>query len=226
MQDFRRYAVYWAPQPGDWASAAADWLGWDPQTGRAAVQPDLGVPLADWTLEPRKYGFHGTVKAPFRLAERWERDQVSACIETLCAKFAPVTLRGLSLCRIGTFLALTPDGDAGALTALAAGMVMGLDAARAPLTPAEIQRRRPERLTQVQRDHLERWGYPFVLDEFQFHLSVSGSLAPTDLDRLQPLAEAHFTPHAPRPFVLSDLCLFGEAEDGRFHLLSRHALTG
>jgi putative phosphonate metabolism protein len=225
MQEFRRYAVYWAPE-GAWARAAAEWLGWDPATGCVAAQPDLGVPLADWTAEPRKYGFHGTVKAPFRLATGWDQLRLLASIETLFARLAPIRLEGLSLCRIGGFLALTPDGDAAALAGLAAAAVTGLDAARAPLTPDEVQRRRPERLSPVQRGFLDRWGYPYVLGEFQFHLTLSGHLAPDDLDRLQPLAAAHFAPHLPRPFVISDLCLFGEAEDGRFHLIRRHALTG
>jgi len=226
MQDFRRYAVYWAPSPGAWEEAAAEWLGWNPATGKAALQPDLRVPLAIWTEEPRKYGFHGTVKAPFRLAEGWDRDRLSAAIRVLCASLAPVSLAGLSLRRIGSFLALTPDGGEAGLQALAAEVVAGLDAARAPLTEAEVQKRRPERLSVVQRAFLDRWGYPYVMGEFRFHLSVSGSLAPTDLDLLQPLAEAYFASHLPRPFVIAELCLFGEAEDGRFHLVSRHALGG
>ena len=78
MQGFRRYAMYWAPSPGAWEAAAAEWLGWNPATGKVALQPDLQVPLAVWTEEPRKYGFHGTVKAPFRLAEGWDRDRLSA----------------------------------------------------------------------------------------------------------------------------------------------------
>jgi putative phosphonate metabolism protein len=226
MTDFRRYAIYWAPPAGDWAQAAAQWLGWDPEAGRDRPQPDLGVPLADWTEEPRKYGFHGTLKAPFRLAEGWNQDRLSASIETLSRTLAPAALAGLALRRIGGFLALTVDGDAGALQALAARVVAELDAARAPLTPSEIQRRRPERLTPAQRTLLDLWGYPYVMAEFQFHLTLSGSLDQADLDRLQPLAAAHFAPHLPRPFVISALSLFGEAEDGRFHLLSRHALTG
>lgn len=226
MQGFRRYAMYWAPSPGAWEAAAAEWLGWNPATGKVALQPDLQVPLAVWTEEPRKYGFHGTVKAPFRLAEGWDRDRLSAAIRALCASLAPVLLAGLSLRRIGSFLALTPDGDAAGLQALAAEVVAGLDAARAPLTEAEVQKRRPERLSVDQRDLLDRWGYPYVMGEFRFHLSVSGSLAPADLDRLHPLAEAYFAPHLPRPLDIAELCLFGEAEDGRFHLVSRHRLGG
>ena len=226
MQDFRRYAIYWAPSPGGGADVAGHWLGWNPATGKAVPQPALPAPLAAWAKAPRKYGFHGTIKAPFRLAEGWDQDRLSACVKELCAKLVRVSLPGLFLRRVGSFLALTPDGEGAGLEALAARVVTDLDAARAPLTAGEIQRRRPERVSPDQRALLDRWGYPFVMGEFRFHLSVSGPLAAADLDRLHPIAEAYFAPHLPRPFVIAELCLFGEAEDGRFHLVSRHSLGG
>ena len=65
----KRYAVYYAPQARGFAMAAASWLGWDLLAGRTVAQPVLPVPLADWTAEPRKYGFQGTLKPPFRLIE-------------------------------------------------------------------------------------------------------------------------------------------------------------
>ena len=225
MQDFRRYAVYWVP-PGDWAEAAAHWLGWDPLKGVELALPALGTALDGWTEEPRKYGFHGTIKAPFRLAHGWDQVRLSDGLEALCAGLAPTVLPGLALRRIGAFLALTAQGDAAALMAPAAEVVGGLDAARAPLTAAEVQRRRPERLTPGQRALLDRWGYPYVIGEFQFHLMLSGRLAAADPDRMQPVAKAYFAPHLPRPFVLGDLCLFAEALDGRFHLIRRYPLAG
>ena len=69
---FARYAIYWAPDPGPLADWAARWLGWDPAGGMDLVHPDLPAlprPVAEITATPRKYGFHGTVKPPFRLAE-------------------------------------------------------------------------------------------------------------------------------------------------------------
>ena len=73
---------------------------------------------------------------------------------------------------------------------------------------------------------LGRWGYPYVLEEFRFHLTLSGSLGPAEVDAVMGVLGPWLAPLLPRPFVIEDLCLFGEDAAGRFHLLSRHALTG
>jgi hypothetical protein len=108
---------------------------------------------------------------------------------------------------------------------LAADVVRILDPFRAPLTAAEVARRRPERLTARQRDLLAAYGYPFVMEEFQFHLTLSGRLKPEDAPRLHAAAKAHFAGLIPQPFDLQDLCLCGEDQAGRFHLLHRYALS-
>lgn len=229
MTDYRRYAIYYAPPAGDFARRTAEWLGWDVQTGQDMAQPDLPglpLPLADLTTDPRKYGFHGTIKAPFRLAEGADAAGLSAAVTALAARLAPVVLPGLALKRLGGFLALVPEGDETELMALAAEVVTGLDAFRAPLTEAEIARRRPERLNPRQRDLLAQWGYPYVLEEFRFHLTLSDKLDEAEGAALAAVAAGYFEGSLPRPFAIGDLCLFGEDAAGRFHLLSRHALTG
>ncbi len=225
MDEFNRYAIYWAPESGALARMTAAWLGWDPDSGMAVAQPDLGVPLADLTSDPRRYGFHGTIKAPFRLAEDVSRGELSAALVRVCADAAPVVLTGLQLRQIERFLALTPEGDAATLTALAARVVQHLDPCRAALTDAEIARRRPDRLNPRQRELLATYGYPHVMEQFQFHLTLSNNLTEVEAAMLRPHAERLFLPLLPRPFRIDSLCLFGEARDG-FHLLERHALTG
>lgn len=215
----RRYAVYYAPAPGAFAEAAATWLGWDPVAGRPVIQPDLPVDLARLTLDPRKYGFHGTIKAPFRLTA--DVQTLSQALHDLAAQLAPVHLPGLHLGLLDHFMALTPLGDLAALQFLAARVVEGLDTLRAPLTAAEIARRRPERLSERQRALLDRYGYPYVMEQFQFHLTLSGPLMPAEQAVLLPLARQHFATCLPTPFVIDALCLFGEAGDGQFHILQR-----
>lgn len=217
---FQRYAVYWVGQ-GEFAALGAAWLGWDNVAGVAIDQP-AGV--APWTEEPRRYGFHGTVKAPFRLAPGWDQPRLCAAFAGLCAGLAPVVLQGLTMARLGSFLALVPRGDAAALQDLAFAVVRGLDAARAPLTPAEIARRRPESLSPRKRQLLDEWGYPHVAEEFRFHLTLSSSLPADVLTQVEPRAAGHFDP-LPRPFAITDLGLLGESE-GRFRLIARHDLTG
>ncbi|MEI6097527.1 MAG: DUF1045 domain-containing protein [Alphaproteobacteria bacterium] len=228
MENFKRYAIYWAPE-GALAQTAAQWLGWDPLLAQPMPQPDLPNlprPLADLTADPRKYGFHGTIKAPFRLAEGLTQSDLSAALHRFCAHTSPLTLIGLDLTLIEGFLALIPKGEAAALNDLAARAVIELDRCRAPLTEAEIARRRPERLTPRQRDLLAAYGYPHVLEAFQFHLTLSGPLTEAEAAALLPPATAMFTPVIPHPFQINDLCLFAEDQIGRFHLLERHALTG
>lgn len=210
----------------DWT---ARWLGWDAARGVAAGHPDIaGLPCAVETITaiPRKYGFHGTVKPPFRLAPGTTADELHAATGALCARLGPIALPGLALHRIGGFLALTPEGDPTALTRLAAEVVERLDRFRAPPEADEIARRRPDRLTGRQRDLLARWGYPYVMDEFRFHLTLTGDL-PEDQARATEAALAPvLAPILPRPFRIDSLCLFGEGQDGMFRVLHRYALSG
>lgn len=229
MDKFTRYAVYWAPAPGPLADFTAGWLGWDPAAGRAVAHPDLpGLPLpvAELTETPRKYGFHGTLKAPFRLAEGMTVEEPDAAAARLAARTAPVLLDGMRTARIGTFLALVPEGDATALNALAATLVAELDEFRAPLTAADLARRKADSLPPRQRELLERWGYPHVMEDFRFHLTLTGAFDADLLDALRERIDPLLVPLLPRPFAIDAVCLFGEAADGRFHLLHRYTLSG
>ncbi|MEI4469923.1 DUF1045 domain-containing protein [Frigidibacter sp. MR17.24] len=228
MNDFRRYAVYWAPPAGDLADFTARWLGWDAAAGRERAHPalpGLPQPVAELTDTPRKYGFHGTLKPPFRLVDGADPARLCAAVERLAAGLAPVRLQGLRLARLGRFLALVPEGDTAGLAALAATLVRELDPWRAPLTTEDILRRHAARLNPGQKALLDRWGYPYVMDEFRFHLTLTGALADeAEAEAVAVALEPEIAPYLPRPLEIEDICLFGEAEDGRFHILHRYPL--
>lgn len=229
MDPMKRYAVYFAPRPGAFADCAAEWLGWDAARGVAVAQPDLpGLPrpVAALTADPRKYGFHGTIRAPFRPAPGVSGDAVAQAVAGLAARLAPARCTGLRLANLHGFLALVPDGPDDAIRALGAAVVEGTEALRAPLTPEEVARRRPESLTPPQRALLDRWGYPYVMDEFRFHLTLTDRLAAEEVQAVAAVLGAHVAPVLPRPFAIEDLCLFGEDAAGRFHLIHRYALSG
>ena len=85
MADHPRYAIYYAPAPGSGLDRfGATLLGCDAFTGDDLPFPE-GVLQAtpDWrglTGDPRKYGFHATLKAPMSLAPgRTEAELISAC---------------------------------------------------------------------------------------------------------------------------------------------------
>lgn len=229
MEQMKRYAIYYAPEAGLFAERAAEWLGWDAATGAQVAQPDLRIlprPVSVLTAEPRKYGFHGTLKPPFRLAAGKTPETLMAGVAALAARLPACETEGLALTRLGRFLALCPTGDTTGLATLAAEVVRRLDSFRAPLTEDEIARRRPERLTPRQRELLDLWGYPYVMEEFRFHLTLTGGLEPWEMATVETALTERFAPVQPAPFRVNDLCLFGEAQDGRFHLLHRYALTG
>lgn len=219
----KRYAVYYAPRDGDFAARAAAWLGREPAGG--GPKPDLpGITPADITAEPRRYGFHGTIRAPFRPAAGLAQADIAQAVSMLAARLAPVICSGLRLENLQGFLALIPEGNQGALHALGAEVVMATNPLRAPLSEAEIARRRPETLTPRQRELLAKWGYPFVMEEFGFHLTLTDRLP--DAAAVMPALQAYFAHVLPRPFVIEDLCLFAEDAEGVFHLLHRYPLTG
>lgn len=229
MTEFQRYAIYWAPGAGALADKAAAWLGWDPVLGCDRAQPALAglpLPLSEITDTPRKYGFHATIKPPFRLVDGASETGLDRALGALAGRLAPVVLPGLRLAQLGNFLALTPESESPALAALAAQVVRDLDPYRAPLSPEDIIRRQIGKLSDSQRDLLDRWGYPYVMDEYRFHLTLTGKLACDQAKALQPILADYLGPDLPRPFALDELCLFGEARDGRFHILNRYALTG
>ncbi len=229
IDGFARYALYWVPEPGALADFGAAWLGWDAARGAEAAHPHvpgLPAPVAAITAEPRKYGLHATIKAPFRLAEGQTAAALHAAAADLCASLAPAEAEGLRIGAIGPWLALLPEGDPAGLNALAAAVVAGLDAFRAPPTAAETARRRPETLTPRQRALFDRWGYPFVMDEFFFHITLSGRLGEADRAAVRSALAARIGPLLPRPFRLDRLALCGEGADGRFRVLHRYTLSG
>ena len=68
-----RCAVYFVPEVGsDWWQAGSQWLGRCAASGALFPPPHIdGVEPAQFqtlTAEPRRYGWHATLKAPFRLA--------------------------------------------------------------------------------------------------------------------------------------------------------------
>ncbi|WP_259988569.1 DUF1045 domain-containing protein [Sulfitobacter sp. S190] len=221
---FERYAVYFTPQ-GGLAEKGAAWLGWDIARGRSSLHPVLaGVDLAEVTRVPRKYGFHATIKPPFHLAQGQTAQALAADLEKLAGDLAAVTLTTLSVSRLGRFVALKPVGDTAALADLAARVVTGLDTYRAPASKSELARRRKRKLSVAQERYLTAWGYPYVMDEFRFHMTLTSPVE--DAARIVPLAVSFFRDVLPTPFCLDALTLVGQDADGMFHEIDRFALTG
>ncbi len=213
-----RAAVYWAPDLDDPLHAAGSaWLGRDAETAAVLAQPGLPDIVA-LTADPRGYGLHATLKPPFRLARPYNdlRDAVAG----FAAAQPGFDLPPLSVADLDGFLALREDAPCPALHALADAAVMDLDAFRAEATPEEIARRRPDRLTPRQRDNLASWGYPHVLADWRFHVTLTRRLTPAESGVIRPAAEAFVGPAAARPRRVAAVCLFVQAGPGAPFLIA------
>ena len=207
-----RAAIYATPAPGsDLARLAGLWLGRDAFTGVATRPSD---PVHDPVVaEPARYGFHATLRAPFRPNHDGSLDALSGRLADFCGTRPAPVIRNLTLAQLGTFLALVPGEPEPTLHALEAEVLDAFEPFRAPLDGDEIARRRPDRLSERQREHLERWGYPFVLDEYRFHMTLTGSL-PGPTDAIHRDLERHFAPVLGRPLAVDGLGLFVEPAPG------------
>ena len=207
-----RAAVYATPAPGsELARLAGLWLGRDAFTGAVTRAAD---PVRDpMVAEAARYGFHATLRAPFRLQDGSSLDALSDRLATFCAARPAPVIRNPTLAQLGTFLALVPGEPEPGLHTLEAEVLDAFEPFRAPLLPDEIARRRPERLSERQREHLARWGYPFVLEEFRFHMTLTGSL-PGSTDAIRQDLERHFAAVLRRPLAVDGLGLFVEPAPG------------
>lgn len=228
----RRYAIFYAPVRGSTLDRfGASWLGWDADAGIEVPRPDIAGlrrdEIVDVTATPRRYGFHGTLKPPMALTPGRSIEELSAAVAAFAAKEAPFVLDGLRLGRLGSFLALVPTGDTAALSGLAARVVEAFDGFRAPATEAEISKRRKAGLSSRQEELLMAWGYPYVMDEFRFHLTLTGAMPDHDLAKLEAALQPCLAPIATAVVSVRELCIFADSGDGTpLCLVRRIPMTG
>ncbi|MFL9994717.1 DUF1045 domain-containing protein [Paraburkholderia sediminicola] len=177
-----RFAVYYAPsRESAWWQAGSAWLGRDAESGAPCVSPqpeDLARPLADLTEAPRRYGWHGTLVAPFRLADGVTQHDLLGATREWASTQSPFALL-VEAATLGDFVALRPadpEGEA-KLRHVASSALQTLHGLRAKAPAADLARRLAAPLSERQRALLIEWGYPYVFDEFRFHMTLSNSLA-------------------------------------------------
>lgn len=176
-----RCAVYFVPAiHSEWWQAGSHWLGRCAASGASYAPPDIyGVTPAEFqtcTADPRRYGWHATLKAPFSLAAGQNLGTLRSAMRELADSLPAFEMPRLKVSTLGRFLALRPDGDTSDINATAAACVKRLHPLAQPLTEAELARRRQAPLSPEQDRSLREWGYPWVFEHFQFHLSLTGAL--------------------------------------------------
>ena len=182
MADYPRYAIYHAPAPGsDLDRFGAHLLGYDAYCGADLPFPNDIIRMApDWrdmTKDPRKYGFHATLKAPMSLASGKTEPELLAACEAFAGKPRAIPVITPVVGSISGFIAVLPAAPSPELERLAEDCTREFDSFRALLTAEDRARRNPSDLTPKQREYLDRWGYPYVMEEFRFHMTLTGPLA-------------------------------------------------
>jgi hypothetical protein len=235
-----RYAAYFAPAyDSPWWQSGSAWLGRCAVSGRALKQPPVpGLdPLQQQrlTAAPRRYGWHATLRAPFALAPGIDLDTLRGQLRRIAGAQRPFTLPALKVTLLDGFLALQPGAAGGspgnearaAIDAVASACVRGLQQLAAPLAEEEVQRRRAGGLTAEEDALMLRWGYPYVLERFHFHLSLTGLLrdaAPVAAAALHEAAVRWFAPLPPCRF--DSIALFAEPAPGADFVLLEHVALG
>jgi len=226
-QKFDRYAVYYSPPPeAPIQQFASRWFGRDTMTGenrRRMRLKGFGLEdLAGITASPARYGFHATLKAPFRLSAEASYADLLQSARKLATQLEPIAPLRLVLGELSGFLALRPDRDQGPIGAVADACTTELDRYRAALNEQERARRLNGALTDRQIQHLDRWGYPYILDDFRFHMTLTKRLDEPLRSRLFDALAAHVADALATSFDLDSLCLFGDPGHGRpFQFLDR-----
>ncbi len=220
-----RYAIYYAPPANaDLWHFGSTAIGYDAVTGNDLPIPEVDgyAPdaLAAMTADPRLYGFHATLKPPFHLADGKSEASLITAAEQFAAARSAFDI-DLQLSAIGDFLALIPAAHSAPLHALADDCVSAFDPYRAPLTEADRARRLASPLGERQLRYLDQWGYPYVFEEFRFHMTLSGRLGAQDRARVAPVLAARY--EAIRaPVSIDSVTIFVQSERGaRFRILSR-----
>jgi putative phosphonate metabolism protein len=230
MGIYPRYAIYYAPAPGGVLDRfGADLLGYDAYRGDDLPFP-AGVTLArpDWrdlTQDPRKYGFHATLKAPMALAPGRTEAELAAACESFAATARSIPGIEPVVDSISGFIAVVPAHPSAELLRFAADVTREFDSFRRPLTPQDRARRNPERLTPRQREHLDRWGYPYVMEDFRFHMTLTGRLDPARREPVMAMLRDRFSTIGLNTLAIDRIALFRQDDaDSRFRTVGHYVL--
>ena len=185
MSDSARYAIYFVPPAkSDFFRFGSAVLGYDCYTGMAVPRPsDLDTNAGFWdalTSEPRRYGFHATLKAPFHLSPSSTEAQLISALHSFAGLGHTIGALRPEIQMLSGFAAFVPETASPVIDELAGKCTTIFDAFRAPMSAQERARRVASGLNHSQIANLDRWGYPYLFTEFRFHMTLTGQV---DLER-------------------------------------------
>ncbi len=218
---FQRYAIYWTPAAETALARFGElWFGGCETFGLA---PELA---ARATKNPAHYGLHATLKAPFRLRDNVRIPALQEALDDFCAIRRAQLGGALALGQYQRYLTLVLSGKTADIDWLAAECVTHFDRFRAPLEESDRRRREIDKMSAREAVFLEEFGYPYVLSDFRFHISLAGPLEGFELDDVTKTLHPHLGAFMTEPFQIEDLTLLGEPDGGgSFEQISRHRFS-
>lgn len=214
-----RFAIYYAPSAtSDLWERAANWLGRDASDGDVFGGPVAGIDrdrLLNLTQSANRYGFHATIKAPMALVEDRTEADLRVALTEFATRHEPFSLGKLKLASLQGFLALMVDGEHEGLQDFASHVVEDFDPFRAPMSVKDRAARAGKGLSERQIELLDAYGYPYVFEEFRFHMTLTDRLAEDDAHDIAQAAATWFGPVLEQDVVLDRLSLFHEPDAGK-----------
>lgn len=213
-----RFAIYYAPAAtGALWERASTWLGRDAASGDLFDGPVAGIDrnrLLNLTQSANRYGFHATLKAPMALPPGVTAAELREAMAGFARSHGPVELGRPRLKPLAGFLALMVEPNE-ALQDFAAHAVEDFEPFRAPMSVKERAARVGKGLSERQVELLDAYGYPYVFEEFRFHMTLTDRLEPADAAEVAGAAATWFAPVLDEPLLLDRLVLFHEPDAGK-----------
>ncbi len=215
LNDFTRYAIYYVPPESDYLTRfVASWFGWDVYKSINVEYPvlsNLNYDIKEITSTPSKYGLHATLKAPFCLAPDRTIDELRLSLLVLSHSIKQFEIPSICLRIISGFIAIVPTIQNESVNNLAKKCVEELDCFRQAKPLNNLNARRAAGLSDSEERNLLKWGYPYVLDDFRFHLTLTNKLSSKALKNVFPVLSSELQPVLNGPLVIGKICLLGES---------------
>ena len=225
-KNYKRYAIYYVPSENSELDLFGKcWLGWDPYKGVETTKSDLSkLPsfkkFSSLVLTPKQYGFHGTIKAPFRLKNEYTYNDLENKVREISKQIHSFYFDQLIIKKLGNFIGLIPTNNL-KINAVSNKFVEELDYLRDELSESEIKKRKPHKLTSNQKQMLFKWGYPYVFDEFKFHLTLTSKLNVVEIDDVLRSLQNILKQVNLNKISFNNICIFGQKNDEKFYFVKR-----
>ncbi len=222
----KRYAIYYLPPKGsDLETFGAKWFGYDITKGQAIEPMQVHeFNLNQMTQIARAYGFHATLVAPFPLRKKFEYEDFRKKVSKLANQSKSFPIAPLRFKSLSGHLTLIPKHNAIEMNLLEERLVTKLNKFRKKKSGEAFKKRLQVKLNALEREYLDDYGYPYVLDHFRFHFTLSDRAEKAQRNVLIEYLERHFSETLAKPQVIEELAIVGEREDGYFEEIERLAL--